>query len=158
MAILNIVKEGDPVLRGKCRPVDEITERIITLLDDMAQTLHEADGVGLTAPQVGERRRIAIVETEPGELIELINPVITETDGVQRELEGCLSLPNKWGYTERPMSVTVHATDRNGNKVEIRGTGLKARALCHEIDHLDGILFTDKAVEMVDPKDIEFDD
>ena len=155
MAIRNIVKEGDPVLRGKCREVTEITPRIITLLDDMRETLHAADGCGLAAPQVGIKRRIAIVEVEDGELIELINPEIIAKDGHQREVEGCLSLPGKWGYTERPMTVTVRACDRNGQEFTVTGSGLKARALCHEIDHLDGVLFTDVAVKMVDPSDIE---
>lgn len=154
MAILNIVKEGDSVLRGKCREVTEITERIITLLDDMAETLHKADGCGLAAPQVGVRRRIALVEVEPGDLIELINPVIIEQSGQQEELEGCLSVPGKWGVTNRPMNVTVKALDRNGCEFTVKGSGLKARALCHEIDHLDGILFIDHA-EMVDPDEIE---
>lgn len=155
MAIRNIVKEGDPVLRGKCREVTEITSRIITLLDDMRETLHAADGCGLAAPQVGVKRRIAIVEVDEGDLIELINPVIIAKDGHQREVEGCLSLPGKWGYTERPMTVTVKACDRNGQEFTVTGSGLKARALCHEIDHLDGVLFTDVAVKMVDPSDIE---
>lgn len=155
MAIRNIVKEGDPVLRGKCREVTEITSRIITLLDDMRDTLHAADGCGLAAPQVGIKRRIAIVEVDEGDLIELINPVIIAKDGHQREVEGCLSLPGKWGYTERPMTVTVKACDRNGQEFTVTGSGLKARALCHEIDHLDGVLFTDVAVKMVDPSDIE---
>lgn len=155
MAIRNIVKEGDPVLRGKCREVTEITPRIITLLDDMRETLHAADGCGLAAPQVGIKRRIAIVEVEDGDLIELINPEIIAKDGHQRDVEGCLSLPGKWGYTERPMTVTVKACDRNGQEFTVTGSGLKARALCHEIDHLDGVLFTDVAVKMVDPSDIE---
>ena len=155
MAIRNIVKEGDPVLRGKCREVTEITSRIVTLLDDMRETLHAADGCGLAAPQVGIKRRIAIVEVDEGDLIELINPVIIAKDGHQREVEGCLSLPGKWGYTELPMTVTVKACDRNGQEFTVTGSGLKARALCHEIDHLDGVLFTDVAVKMVDPSDIE---
>lgn len=155
MAILNIVKEGDSVLRGKCREVEEITPRIITLLNDMADTLHKADGVGLAAPQVGIRRRICLVEAEEGELLELINPVITERKGSQTELEGCLSVPGKWGYVERPMEVTVEATDRNGKRFTVTGTGLKARAFCHEIDHLDGTLFVDKATEFVDPSELE---
>lgn len=155
MAILNIVKEGDSVLRGKCREVEEITPRIITLLNDMADTLHKADGVGLAAPQVGIRRRICLVEAEEGELLELINPVITARKGSQTELEGCLSVPGKWGYVERPMEVTVEATDRNGKRFTVTGTGLKARAFCHEIDHLDGTLFVDKATEFVDPSELE---
>lgn len=155
MAILNIVTEGDAVLRAKCRPVEEITPRIITLLDDMKDTLHQANGVGLAAPQVGVRRRIAIVETEEGELYELINPEIIKRKGCQREIEGCLSIPGKYGYTERPMEVTVKATDRNGKEYTVSGTGLKARAFCHEIDHLDGVLYTDHAIEMLSPEDIE---
>ena len=121
----------------------------------MIETLHFADGCGLAAPQVGVRRRIAIVEVEDGDTIELINPEIIARDGHQHEMEGCLSIPGVWGYTDRPMSVTVKATDRSGKEFTVTGTGLKARALCHEIDHLDGILFTDIATEMVDPADIE---
>lgn len=155
MAILNIVKEGDPVLRGKCRTVEEITPRIITLLDDMTETLHDADGCGLAAPQVGVRRRVVVVEVEDGETIEMINPEIIEREGKQCEIEGCLSLPGKWGYTDRPMSVTVKALDRHGKEFTVSGSGLKARAFCHEIDHLDGILYTDHAVRMVDPDEIE---
>ncbi|MBQ8474314.1 MAG: peptide deformylase [Clostridia bacterium] len=157
MAKLNIVKEGDPVLRGKCRPVEEITPRIITLLDDMIETLHDANGAGLAAPQVGVRRRIALVECEEGKLYELINPEIIEKNGYQKEIEGCLSLPGKWGYTERPMEVTVRAMDRTGKEYTVKGTGLTARAFCHEIDHLDGILYTDHAVEMIDPEEFEIE-
>ena len=155
MAILNIVKEGDPILRGKCREVTEITPRIIRLLDDMADTLHKADGCGLAAPQVGVKRRICIVEVEEGDIIEMINPVVIEESGYQNELEGCLSIPGKWGYTERPMNVTVKALDRNGKEFTVAGDDLKARALCHEIDHLDGVLFTDKVTEFVDPSELE---
>ncbi|MBE6714248.1 MAG: peptide deformylase [Ruminococcaceae bacterium] len=154
MAILKIVKEGDSVLRGKCREIAEITPRILTLLDDMAETLHKADGCGLAAPQVGVRRRIALVEVEEGDLIELINPVIVEKSGHQEEIEGCLSVPGKWGVTNRPMNVTVKAINRNGEEFTVSGSGLKARALCHEIDHLDGILFVDHA-QMLDPDEIE---
>lgn len=155
MAILNIVKEGDPVLRGKCREVTEITPRIVTLLDDMKETLHKAQGVGLAAPQVGIRRRICIVEVDEGDLIEMINPVIIKKSGYQSELEGCLSIPDKWGYTERPMEVTVKALDRFGKEFTVSGTGLKARAFCHEIDHLDGVLFTDKVTQFVDASELE---
>ena len=150
MAIRNIVKEGDPVLRGKCRAVEEITPRILTLLDDMRETLREADGVGLAAPQVGVRRRIVLVVDENDEIIELINPEIIEKDGYQRELEGCLSVPGRWGYTERPMKVTVRAWNRAGEEFTVQGTGLTARAFCHELDHLDGVLFVDHVVEFVD--------
>lgn len=147
MAIRNIVQVGDPVLRGKCRPVEEITPRILTLLDDMRETLAYADGAGLAAPQVGVRRRVVIVVDENDKMIELINPEIIEQSGHQHELEGCLSVPGRWGYTDRPMHVTVRAMDREGNLFTVSGSGLTARAFCHEIDHLDGILFIDHAEE-----------
>lgn len=155
MAKLNIVKEGDEVLRKVCRPVIEITPRIITLLDDMIETLHEADGCGLAAPQVGVVRRICIVEVEEGEIYEMINPEIIEREGVQEELEGCLSVPGRWGITSRPEKVTVKATDRHGKEYTVTGEGLKARAFCHEIDHLDGKLFTDNAVRMLTKEEVE---
>lgn len=155
MAILNIVKVGDEVLRKKCRTVDEITPKIQTLLDDMRDTLKKANGVGLAAPQVGVLRRICIVENEDGEVIELINPVIVkESKERQHEIEGCLSVPNQWGITDRPAKVTVEALNRNGKKFRVSGTGITARCFCHEIDHLDGKLFIDDA-EMVDPEDLE---
>ncbi len=155
MAILNIVKEGDPTLRKICRPVEEITPRILRLLDDMLETLHDANGVGLAAPQVGVLRRIAIVEVEDGEVYELINPEIIERDGQQNELEGCLSIPDQWGVTDRPMRVTVRAMNRKGEIYTVSGEDLKARAFCHEIDHLDGILFKDKAIHMLTPEEID---
>lgn len=150
MAYLNIVKDGDEVLRKVCHPVEKITPRINRLLDDMWQTLHRANGVGLAAPQVGVLRRVVIIEVEEGERIELINPVITETSGRQTEQEGCLSVPGKWGITDRPMKVTVEALDRKGNKVTYTGEGLLARAFCHELDHLEGKLFYDNAIEMLE--------
>lgn len=155
MAILNIVKEGDPVLRKISRPVEAITPRILRLLDDMKETLHDADGCGLAAPQVGVLRRIALVEVEDGELYELINPEIIEREGVQNEMEGCLSLPDQWGITERPMRVTVRAMNRLGEMYTVSGEGLMARALCHELDHLDGVLYKDNAVHMLTPEEIE---
>ncbi len=155
MAILNIVKEGDDVLRKICRPVDAITPRILTLLDDMLETLHDANGVGLAAPQVGILRRIAIVEVVEGQIYELINPEIIAREGKQNELEGCLSVPKQWGVTDRPMKVTVRAMNRDGETYTVTGTGLLARAFCHEIDHLDGVLFKDNAVHMLTPEEIE---
>lgn len=155
MAILNILTEEDPTLRRISRKVDEITPRIITLLDDMKDTLHKANGCGLAAPQVGVLRRVVIVEVEEGKLIELINPEIVKTSGKQNEIEGCLSLPHKWGVTDRPMKVTVKALDRNGKPFTVSGEGLLARAFCHEIDHLDGKLFTDCAIEMVDESELQ---
>ena len=147
MAQRKIVKieDGSDILRSVCRPVEKITPRISQLLDDMTETMREANGCGLAAPQVGILRRICVVETEPGEVIELINPEIIERTGEQREMEGCLSLPGRGGITTRPMTVTVRAMNRNGEIFTITGSGLKARAFCHEIDHLDGVLFIDNA-------------
>ena len=149
MAKLKIVKIGDDTLRKVCRPVDAITPRIITLLNDMTDTMRAANGVGLAAPQVGVLRRIVVIETPDEGLIELINPKIIAYSGEQKEEEGCLSIPGRAGITTRPMHVTVRALDRNGNTVEYTGSGLLARAFCHELDHLDGKLFIDNA-EMID--------
>lgn len=145
MAKLKIVKVGDEILRKKCRPVEVINQRTLQLLDDMAETMREANGVGLAAPQVGVLRRIVVIEVEEGELIELINPKIIAYAGEQDGTEGCLSVPNKWGTVKRPMHVTVRATNRYGEEFEITGSELLARALCHEIDHLDGKLYIDIA-------------
>lgn len=156
MAILKIIKDGDPMLRKTSREVDEITPRIITLLDDMKDTLHKANGAGLAAVQVGVLRRVVIIETEQGKLYEMINPVIIErSKELQHEVEGCLSIPNRWGITERPKKVTVKAMDRNGKYYTLTGTDLLARAICHETDHLDGILYSDNAVRMLSPEEIE---
>ena len=155
MAILNIVKEGDPVLRKTSREVKEITPRIITLLDDMRETLKQANGAGLAAVQVGVLRRIVLVDTEETGLLELINPKIIAYTGTQEETEGCLSVPGVWGITKRPMSVTVKALNRDGEEFTVTGTGLAARAFCHELDHLEGVLFIDKMIEKLDPADFE---
>ena len=147
MATLNIIKEGDPILRKISKPVKEITPRILRLLDDMKETLIAAEGAGLAAVQVGVLRRIVLVEHEKAGLLELINPeIIKSSDARQQELEGCLSIPGKWGITDRPESVTIRAMDRNGKYFTMSGDGLSARAFCHELDHLDGILYTDRAV------------
>ena len=143
MAIRNIVKEGDPILRKVSRSILNFDNKLAVLLDDMAQTMYNADGCGLAGPQVGMLRRVCVVDVGEG-IIELVNPAVIKQEGVQHENEGCLSLPGKSGVTERPMKVTVKAQDRNGNTFEISGEGLLARALCHEIDHLNGILYTDK--------------
>lgn len=155
MAILNIVTEEDPVLRKKSREVTEITPRIIALLDDMRETLHKAQGAGLAAVQVGVLRRIALVEYEEGNTIELINPEIIEIDGEQTGLEGCLSLPGKWGIVTRPETVTVRAMNREGEIVTHTASGLGARAFCHEIEHMDGIIYTDRADRMLTPEEVE---
>ncbi len=145
MAVRNIVKMGDPMLNKVSRPVEKFDHKLHTLLDDMAETMQLAEGCGLAAVQVGILRRICIVDAGDG-LVELINPKIVGQSGKQEECEGCLSCPNNWGITSRPMSVIVEAYDRNGEKFRIKGEGLKARAFCHEIDHLDGILFTSKVI------------
>lgn len=155
MAILNIVKDGDPLLRKISRPVESITPRILTLLDDMVETMHAAGGCGLAAVQVGVLRRVVVIEVEDGEIYEMINPVILKTKGHQQEVEGCLSLPDKWGVTSRPMTVTVRYTDRNGEEYDLTGSDLLARAICHETDHLDGKLFTDVMVHPVSREEIE---
>lgn len=143
MAVLKIVEVGDPLLRKVSRPVEEITPRILTLLDDMTETMRKHDGCGLAAVQVGILRRVVVIETEPGEVHELINPKIVAFAGQQEEAEGCLSIPGKAGITKRPAAVTVRAMNRKGEEIELRGTDLLARAICHECDHLDGKLFTD---------------
>ena len=120
----------------------------------MRETLIDANGAGLAAPQVGVLRRIAIVEND-GQFIELINPEIIAREGVQNEIEGCLSVPDVWGITERPEKVTVRATNRNGAEFTVEGEGLLARAFCHEIDHLSGKLFTDEAVRILSPEEVK---
>ncbi len=159
MAILKIITEEDETLRKKSKPVTEITPRILTILDDMKDTLIQADGVGLAAVQTGILRRMFIINTsvEEGkaEIVEFINPEIIKTSGNQQEVEGCLSVPGKYGITSRPQKVTVRATNRNGEEFEFTGEGLFARCLCHEYEHLDGILYTDNVVKMLDPEDFE---
>ncbi|MGM9665098.1 MAG: peptide deformylase [Eubacteriales bacterium] len=156
MAILKIVKKNsnEDFLRKKSREVTEITPRILTLIDDMVETMRAANGCGLAAVQVGVLRRIVVIETEEG-LFELINPVIVSSSGEQEGVEGCLSIPNEWGLTKRPETVTVRALDRNGKTIEVTGSGLLAKAFCHEIDHLDGELYTDKVIRMLDRDEIE---
>lgn len=155
MAILKIVttKEDEALLRKVSRPVTEITPRIHTLLDDMIDTMHEADGCGLAAVQVGVLRRVVVIETEPGTIYELINPEIIDRRGKQEEAEGCLSLPGEAGITRRPMTVTVRAQNRNGEWFELTGSGLLARAICHETDHLDGKLYTDVVIRPVEDEE-----
>ena len=148
MAKLQIRKLGDEVLRKTCRPVDTITPRTLTLLDDMVETMRAADGCGLAAPQVGILRRIVVVEVEPGEVYELINPKIIAYSGEQTGQEGCLSVPGEHGTVTRPQNVTVRALNRHGETVEITGHDLLARCFCHELDHLDGVLYIDKASSM----------
>lgn len=152
MALRKIREIGDPCLKKVCREVDKFDSRLHTLLDDMAETLIEANGVGLAAPQVGILRRAVIIDRgeENGGIIELINPVITETEGSVVDIEGCLSVPGKAGEVERPEKATVRAFDRNGNPIEYTGEGLMARCICHECDHLDGILYVEKVIKFIE--------
>ena len=143
MAIRTIRREGEEVLRKKCREVTEMTPRIKELIDDMLDTMYEADGVGLAAPQVGVLRRIVVVDVGDGPIV-LINPEILETSGSQTGEEGCLSVPGKCGNVTRPNYVRVRAMDRNMKPYEMEGEELFARAVCHECDHLEGILYVDK--------------
>ena len=140
------MKIGEPVLRKKSKVVKEINDRLIDLLDDMADTMYEADGVGLAAPQVGILKRVVVVDIGDG-LIELINPEIIEAEGEYLDNEGCLSVPGESGDVLRPYRVKVRALNRFGETIEIEGEELLARAFCHEIDHLDGILYVDKVVK-----------
>ncbi|MCI1966527.1 MAG: peptide deformylase [Oscillospiraceae bacterium] len=156
MAIRNIITEKDPFLYKKCRKVDKFDKRLWTLLDDMADTLREANGVGLAAIQVGILRRAVLIDVGDGKGIrELINPVILEKSGEQEATEGCLSIPGKWGITKRPKHVKVRAQDRNGKFFEYEGEDLLATASCHEIDHLEGVVFLSHVVRMLTQEELE---
>ena len=144
MAIRSVVQVGDDVLRQKCFPVTEFDEKLWALLDDMKDTVKKEQGAGLAAPQVGVLRRLAVVDVEEG-YFELINPVILQAKGEQTGWEGCLSVRGKSGIVSRPMKVTVSYQDRNGDKYLLKAKGFFARAICHELDHLDGVLYIDKA-------------
>ena len=161
MALRTIVLEGDSVLHKRCRPVTNFDERLHQLIDDMRETLIDSDGVGLAAPQVGVLRRVVLVletnvpeGTEPY-IIELVNPEIISREGDQDGPEGCLSVPGRFGLVERPMDVTVRAQDRNGNTFEVSGHELTARAFCHELDHLEGVVFTSLARRMLTDEELE---
>ena len=156
MALRNIVTDEDPSLYKKCREVTDFNPRLHQLLDDMAETLEVEEGVGLAAPQVGILRRVCIVCVNEEEgVTELVNPEIIESSGTQEGGEGCLSCPNEYGIVVRPMKVKVKAQDRHGNEFTVEGEGLKARAFCHELDHLDGIMFKSKVKRMLRPDEIE---
>jgi len=152
MAKRIIVKVPDPILTKKCRAVDTFDERLWTLLDDMKDTVKDANGAGLAAPQVAVLKRVCVVDTEDG-YFELVNPVIIEASGEQSGLEGCLSVPKKYGTVVRPEKLVVEAQDRFGKKQKYKVKGFTARAFCHEIDHLDGIVYTTKASEFFDDED-----
>ncbi|MHB9094340.1 MAG: peptide deformylase [Eubacteriales bacterium] len=144
MAVYSIVEIGDPVLREKARPVPKITPNVIKLLENMAETMYDAEGVGLAAPQVGVSKRVVVIDAGEG-LIELINPEIILKEGLDTDAEGCLSVPGVRGEVQRAARVVVKALNREGKEVRHEGEGLLARAFQHELDHLDGILFVDKA-------------
>ena len=146
MALRNIMNyQTDEILRKKAKAVENVKSRIQSLLADMTETMYHADGAGLAAPQVGILRRLVVIDIGAG-LIKLINPVIVEADGEQQEMEGCLSIPGIYGKVKPPEKVVVKALDENGKPFDLEGTGMLARALCHEIDHLNGILFIDKVI------------
>lgn len=161
MALRNILKEGDETLSKHCRPVTDFNERLHILLDDMAETMTDADGVGLAAPQVGVLRRAVIVletnvdEGEAPYIVELINPEILESDGEQEGPEGCLSVPGVYGWVRRPEHVKVRAQDRNGEFFEVEGFGLTARAFCHEIEHLEGHLFLERSEHIMSEEELD---
>lgn len=155
MALRTIVEIGDERLKKVCHPVTAFNSRLHTLLDDMAETLAEANGAGLAAPQVGILRRVCLVlDEDSGEYLELVNPEILSKSGEQTGLEGCLSVPGKWGIVTRPNQVRVRAQDRDGNWFEVEGEGLTARAFCHEIDHLDGHLFVERVERFLSEEEL----
>lgn len=155
MAIRTIVTQGDPVLNKVCHPVTRFDDRLADLLDDLKETLAQANGLGLAAPQVGILRRAVIVVNEDGEMLELVNPEILEQSGEQEGLEGCLSVPGKWGYVKRPNWVKVKAQDRHGNWFEVEGTELTARCFCHELGHLDGHLYVELAPRLYTSEELD---
>ena len=155
MALRKILTQGDPALTKTCRPVEKFDRKLHWLLDDMKETLRNAGGVGLAAPQVGILRRVVVVEDAEENLMELVNPVIVEQSGEQDGWEGCLSVPGKYGRVVRPSLVTVRAQDRKGNFFEATGEELVARCFCHELEHLDGHLFVEHTDELYSPEEID---
>ncbi|MBE6971918.1 MAG: peptide deformylase [Ruminococcaceae bacterium] len=155
MALRTIVKQGDECLQKVCRPVTEFNDRLHTLLDDMKETLIDSGGVGLAAPQVGVLRRVCVVMNEDEEIIELVNPEIIAAEGEQTGLEGCLSVPGRYGIVTRPYVVRVRAQDRDGNTFEVEDEDLTARCFCHELAHLDGQLYVEVADRMLSDEELE---
>ena len=155
MALRKILKQGDSALEKVCRPVEKVDRKLHWLLDDLRETLEEADGVGLAAPQVGILRRAVIVVDDQEQMIELVNPVIIRQEGEQDGWEGCLSVPGMYGKVRRPSSVTVRAQDRNGNFFEVSGEDMVARCFCHELEHLDGHLFVEHTDKLYTVEELE---
>lgn len=148
MALRNIVLEGDEILRKNCREVAEVNDRIRMILDDMVETMRDAKGVGLAAPQIGIMRRMFVAEPEPGKVFYFVNPELVALEGSQESEEGCLSLPGYVGLVERPEKIKIKGLDRQGEMQEFDFEGFEAIVMCHEFDHLEGILYKDKAKEM----------
>ena len=157
MGLRRILTDKDPALHKVCRPVEKFDWRLHKLLDDMRETLIDSNGVGLAAPQVGILRRVVLVDTGD-EILELVNPTILETDGEQTGAEGCLSVPGKYGLVTRPYYAKVKAQDRYGNWYEAEGEELIGRCFCHELDHLDGILYTEKMERFLTEEELEYDE
>ena len=157
MGLRKILTDKEPALHKTCRPVTEFDSKLHKLLDDMQETLEDANGVGLAAPQVGILRRVVIVDTGEG-ILELINPTLVETDGEQEGAEGCLSVPGKYGGVTRPYYAKVRAQDRDGQWFEAEGEELIARCVCHELDHLDGILYTQVMDRFLTEEELEADE
>lgn len=153
MALRKIVTEGDPILGKKCRPVEKFNQKLWDLIDDLIDTLDDSGGVGLAAPQVGVMRRVCVIDAGEG-LYEFVNPEIIESEGEQEVQEGCLSCPNQFGIIRRPMKVKARFFDRFGNLCEVEGEGLFAQAMCHEFDHLDGVLFKSKVIRMLSEEEL----
>ncbi len=155
MALRKILVQGDPTLAKHCRPVEKFDEKLHILLDDMKETLADANGAGLAAPQVGILRRVVVVVDADDQMVELVNPELIRTEGEQTGLEGCLSVPGKYGVVTRPYKATVRAQDRNGNFFEMDGEEIVARCFCHEIEHLDGHLFVEHADRLYTIEELE---
>lgn len=155
MALRKILTMGDPALSKRCRPVERFDQKLHYLLDDLKETLARAEGVGLAAPQIGILRRVVIVVDAEEDMIELVNPVIVSQSGEQEGMEGCLSVPGKWGKVARPNIVTVRAQDRNGDFFETTGEGLVARCFCHELEHLDGHLFVEHTSRLYTAEELD---
>ena len=156
MGIRKILTDKDPALHKVCKPVESFDRKLHKLLDDMAETMMDANGVGLAAPQVGILRRVVVVDTGEG-ILELVNPEILETDGEQEGAEGCLSVPGRYGLVKRPYTAKVRAQDRDGNWFEAEGEELIARCFCHELDHLDGIVYTEVMERFLTEEELEAD-
>ncbi len=155
MALRTIITKGDPVLSKKAHPVTNFDEKLAILLDDMVETLRDSGGVGLAAPQIGILRRVVVVINDEDQVIELVNPEIIATEGEQVGFEGCLSVPGRWGKVARPMKARVKAQNRQGEWFEVEDEGLTARCFCHELDHLDGHLFTELTDKLYTSEELE---